>query len=477
MTVELIGAIAFVFGLIGLFVEPSFIVYVFFASTLLGAAGALIIGGAGGTNIQPAHLLLGFLTIKLLADRDIRNGALRAMSVGRPAFWLLITMCYGTITAYVMPRLFLGETLAFAVRGQGGENYAAPLAPAMSNITQSIYFIGDFVCFLLLCGFGSSNAGRRSLGRAALGCAVLNLVFVVLDLATYATNTTELLSFIRNSTYSMISDTELAGFKRIVGSFVEASSFGYWTLGYFAFTTSLWLNGIATRFTLSLSVLSFVALLFSTSTTAYVGLVAFLMIQFVTVSIRLLFQPVRPQMIIFIIAMPIIFGIVVLLICLNDASYAYVGDLLDTFLLNKMSTSSGVERSSWNSQAIRNFMDTFGFGAGNGSVRASSFPIAVIASLGIVGSVIYALFLLSIWFRQDRLADPAGAATQSAARSACLAWLIAATASGSFVDLGLPFFAFAAIACAEPQLVQMRTPKGSISRSFEGISSIRNVGI
>jgi hypothetical protein len=313
------------------------------------------------------------------------------------------------------------------------------------------------------------------MGRAALVCAMLNLVFVVLDLLTYATNTTELLSFIRNSTYSMISETEMAGFKRIVGSFVEASSFSYWTLGYFAFTTSLWLNGTATRLTLSLSVLSFVALLFSTSTTAYAGLAAFLLVQFVATGIKMLFRPIRRQMIIFIVALPMLFSIVVLMICLNEASYAYVGDLLDTFIFKKMSTASGVERSNWNSQAIRNFVDTFGLGAGNGSVRASSFPIAVIASLGVIGAVTYALFLVSIWFKKDIKAAPSVVATQVAARSACLAWLIAATASGGFIDLGLPFYAFAALACAEPQVAQMRAVNKK--RSSLGFSTIRNADI
>lgn len=446
MTVEPIGVIALLVGMIGLFVERSFIVYAFFASTLLGAAAALILESLGGTTIQPAHLLLGFLTMKLLGSRDIRAGALRAVAVGSPGFWLLVTVGYATITAYLLPRFFSGQTLAFAVRAQG-ENYAAPLAPTTSNLTQSVYFIGNCICFLVLSGFGSSEAGRKCLGRAAFMCVILNLGFAALDLVTYATNTGELLSFIRNSTYSMMSDTEMAGFKRIVGSFVEASSFGYWTLGYFAFATSLWLSGIAVRLTLVLSVLSFFALLFSTSTTAYVGLSGYLFVEYVMIAVHFLFWRVQPQMLIFLICAPIILAVVVIAICLNDASYAYVANLLDTMVLNKMSTGSGVERSNWNNQAIQNFLDTFGFGAGNGSVRASSFPVAVVASLGVLGTATYALFLLTIWFRRKEPAPRAISAMQTAARSACLAWLIAATTSAGFIDLGLPFFAFAAFGC------------------------------
>jgi hypothetical protein len=472
MTVELIGVITFIFGLIGLFLEPTFIVYIFFASTLLGSAGAIILTAVGGTNIQPAHLLLAFLTLRLMSSRDIRDGALRAIAIGRPGFWLLVTVVYSAISAYLMPRLFAGQTMAFAVRAQEGANYAVPLAPTTSNLTQSIYFIGNFICFFVLCGFGSSYSGRKSLAGAALACVILNLVFVVLDLATYATNTTEILSFIRNSTYTMLADTELVGFKRIVGSFVEASTFSYWTLGYFAFTISLWLNGIATRLTLPLSLLSFVALLLSTSTTAYVGLAVFLFVQYLLTGMKFLSRPVGREINIFIITVPFILSVVVVLICLNDSSAAYVSNLLDTMVLNKLSSYSGIERSSWNSQAIRNFVETFGFGAGNGSVRASSFPIAVISSLGIFGALTYGLFLVTIWVGQVRPADAALVATLRAARSACFAWLIAATASSGFIDLGLPFFAFAAIACADPQGSQMRSPKKIANQAFDGLPAM-----
>ena len=86
MTVEVIGAIALGFGLIGLFLQPAAIVYIFLASTLLGSAGALILTAVGGTTIQPAHLLLGFLTLKLMTVRDIRNGALERSPLGARAF-------------------------------------------------------------------------------------------------------------------------------------------------------------------------------------------------------------------------------------------------------------------------------------------------------------------------------------------------------------------------------------------------------
>ena len=62
----------------------------------------------------------------------------------------------------------------------------------------------------------------------------------------------------------------------------------------------------------------------------------------------------------------------------------------------------------------------------------------------------YASFLITIWTRRAKIAPPDVLATQRAARAACVAWLIAASVSGGFIDLGLPFFAFAALACVRP---------------------------
>src|SRR5882757_298787 len=116
MTVEVIGLIAMVVGLISLFLSPAFITYMFLAFTLLGAAAASVLESLGGTNISPGHLLLGFLCIKLLGSREISHDAAEGLGIGRPGFWLLLTLIYGMISAFVMPRLFYGQTEVFLVR-------------------------------------------------------------------------------------------------------------------------------------------------------------------------------------------------------------------------------------------------------------------------------------------------------------------------------------------------------------------------
>jgi hypothetical protein len=449
MTIEPIGFVALLIAVFGIFLETPFIVYAFLLATLLGSAAAFILDSLGGTNISPAHLLLGVLAVKLLSDRSTAKYTFEGLSPFRPGFWLLLTTLYSVLSAYFMPILFAGQTLVFAVRNVSP--YSMPLVPDTANLTQSIYLVGNFVCFIVVYGYAREPFGRRALGRAALACVIFNLIFSALDLVTYATGTSELLAFIRNASYSLHNDSEVSGFKRIVGSFVEASSFGAATLGYFAFSLKLWLLGIRPRLTLPLSLLSLGSLIFSTSTTAYVGLAVFLLISYLEIFVWAIRRTLTPQMVFFVIGAPIACLIVVGIVALNDTYSAQIQSLLDSMVFNKLSTDSGVERSSWNRQALQNFVDTYGFGAGNGSLRASSFPIAVLASFGIVGTSLFGLFFIGLFFGRTKSSkcDPLDEANQMAAGSLCVAWLIAATVSGALTDLGLPFFAFAALACSD----------------------------
>ncbi|MDH6263529.1 hypothetical protein [Bradyrhizobium sp. BR13661] len=449
MTVEIIGLLSLIVGVASLFCPPSFIVYVFFASTLLGSAAAFVLDSLGGSSLSPAQLLLGFTCLKLLSVQSIRKKSLLGIRIGLPGFWLLLLAIFAGLSAFFFPRLFAGQTYVFPIRFSKDAG-SILLYPAASNLTQTVYLGADFVCFFLFYGFGSDPIRQQQLRSAALMCVILNLVFAVLDLATYATGTTELLAFIRNASYRILNDDQVAGFKRIIGSFNEASVFGFVTLGFFAYTSKLWLLGVRRKLSLTLSLLSLLALVFSTSTTAYVGFAAFFAFAYVETMIRTLRSSATIEATIFLIAVPLIVPIVGVALALNADTSAYIQSIGDQIIFNKLSSDSGIERSSWNAQAWQVFMDTSYLGAGNGSVRASSFPVAVLANLGVIGVILFGLFFSGIFStgKSRRFCDEAG---RQAAQSACIAWLISETVSGASTDLGLMFFAFAAMVCSSAE--------------------------
>jgi hypothetical protein len=473
MSIELIGFITLFVGLVGFFQRPAFLVYSFFCATLLGSAAAFILTSLGSTNISPAHLLLGFLSIRLLSDRTILKNSFDGLATASPGFWLLVTVAYSALTAYFLPRLFVGQTFIYPVRVVGANTYTELLAPSTANLTQSVYLIGDFICFFVLSGYARQPGSLRTLTNAVFATTILNFAFALLDLATYATGTTDILSFIRNANYALLADAEVVGFKRIVGSFIEASSFGGATLMYFAYTMKLWMLGVRPRFTAALSALGLVALLFSTSTTAYVGLTLFLCVCLAEAAVCSIFSRATKQMKRLIVWAPIALVLLGLAVALNDTAARFAMNTMDTIVFNKMSTVSGYERSAWNAQALQVFFDNFGFGAGNGSLRASTFPLAVLASLGIVGFVLFGLFFVGVFRTAPQ--DPSWGIIEltgrRAARAACLACLISATISGALTDLGLPFFTFAAIACARPRAAFIRQASdgggGARNRDFK----------
>ena len=448
MTVEPIGIIILLIGMFGLYKPPAFLIYAFLTSTLLGAAAAFNISELGGVSIQPAHVVFGFLVLKLLSSPEIRQKTLEAAQLGRPGFWLVITVILSAVMAYFMPRLFQGETFVFPVRAQAFG--MSPLEPSTSNITQSIYFIADASCFLILSGFGATRGGIKTLLHATLFVATMNLVFAALDWITYLTHTAEILSVIRNASYTLRVDDEVVGIKRTVGSFVEASSFGSVTLGYFAFTLRMWFMGVYPRFTATLTLLALGATLLATSTTAYFGLAVLLSILYVELLLQLVSRPVSIPVRLFVFGAPFLVAILALSIALSDSYSEKVRDLLDVFFFNKMASDSGVERSSWNRAALQSFFDTYGFGFGNGSGRASSFVVAVLANLGLLGSVLLFVFFIGVFFSRSKAIRPNSLedATRKGAKSMCLAWIIGGTVSAPMIDLGLSFYAFAALACA-----------------------------
>lgn len=446
MTFEPIGILTFIVGIAGLFLSPAFIVCAFFTSTLLGAAAAFNVNGAG-ISIPPAHVMLIFLFIRLFFPREIHQKIVQSIAFGRPGFWLVITVLTSVVTAYFMPRLFQGEVFVFPVRAQAVG--LTPLEPATSNFTQSAYFIADAACFVILSGYAATRGGIRVLITAGLIAACVNLAFAGLDLLTYFTGTAELLSPIRNANYSMLVETDMGGFKRIVGSFTEASSFGGLTIGYFAFTSRLWLLGCSRRFTGFLALLSLIAILFATSSTGYVGLLGYLAVAYAEVLLRVISRPSTKQMQLFVLIGPPLVLVVGLAIALSDSLSSSAHDLFDMFLFEKLSSQSGVERSSWNANALQNFIDTFGLGVGNGSGRASSFVIAALSGLGIFGMVPFTIFFFKILYGQSTAPQSSfEVAGPVAAKSMCLAWVIGATVSDPLIDLGLSFYAFAAVAGA-----------------------------
>jgi hypothetical protein len=236
---------------------------------------------------------------------------------------------------------------------------------------------------------------------------------------------------------------EILGLKRIVGSFTEASAFAYASLGLFAFTGKLWLRGIYPGLNGLIALFTLIALLASTSTTAYAGVGVLLAWEYLGCLKTIQNGRGTSSSVIFALLGPLLALVAIVMLALDQPSWLFAQDLLNKTLLDKLSSSSGMERSSWNTQAIANFVATSGFGVGVGSTRASSLLFAILGTLGVFGSITYGIFIVAVFVRRDADQDWFSDSLRAAAQSACLASLIAGCIAASFVDIGLPFFLFA----------------------------------
>jgi hypothetical protein len=424
-------------------------IYLFIISTLFGAAAAIVLTSFGSANLPPAHLMLGAIVIKFALDKKWISLALDSLVFPREGFWLLFTVIYGTASAYLMPRLFQGATDVFAISriDPSTSTVLFALGPVSGNVTQAIYLIGDFICFLIFYSFARDPRMVVVLCHAAIACAVANLAFAVIDLVTYWTGTADLLEFLRNASYRMLDDVEVMGLKRVVGSFSEASAYAFATLGLFAFTGKLWLRGIYSWLTGPVAGLSLIALLWSTSSTAYGGLFLLMAVEYTACVAQLVTGRSSRIAAAFVVLAPLALAAMVVIMMLQEDMWLFVQELANSSIFDKLASSSGMERGTWNRQALVNFFDTFGLGVGVGSTRASSLLLATLGSTGIVGSFTYGAFFLRLMLnRSSGDTDWFVSSTRAAAKSASLSYLIAGSLSGSFLDVGLPFFIFAGIA-------------------------------
>ncbi len=423
-------------------------------ATSFQSAAAVSVPALGGANIQPGHFILPvFLAAVFLRGQGFAY-SLNAMALGsRPGFWYVAAGVWAVMTALIMPRLFAGAVEVFPVDNDNSSvaYQRRALFPTSNNITQSVYFIGHIMAYCAVVGFARRADTMIRGAVAVLVLAAVTVFFAYLDVLLYYAGLGHLLDFLRTSSYTLLTNATLGGLKRVVGTFTEASAYAAFAIGLFAFTLRLWRYGVWPRETGLLALALFVSLILSTSTTAYASLAIFL----VAIYARDLAgmeraagrQNVRA---VFLSFVPFGAFAIAVVIALRPELLDPVAAIFDDTITNKLASDSGKERGSWNMSGLQNVVETYGLGVGLGSVRVSSLLVAFPASIGLIGSVLFAMFLARLFFPKfatwpEARRDPIYAIS-AAARSACFAMFIAATLSAGVANMPLIFFLYAGLA-------------------------------
>lgn len=435
----------------GLLASVSGALYLQMVFCLFGATAAIALPALGGATITPEVMFLPFLLARALGERGL-GGCLRQVSFPDAGFWLLLLAVWGATSAYVLPRMFAGQVQVLAIDRDAMHPgvYLRPLHPMSGHLTQSGYALGAVCAFVAMRALLLRKGRLDDFRDAVLLLAGLNCLAGLVNLAEFYLGLPSVLEYVRTGGYAIFENYEIAGLMRLSGTFAEASGFAGFTLPLLAFSATLWLNKVKAGYSGALALTLLILLLISTSGTAYAGLTIYLSCLAVAFVWRGLVHGKIPRMGALIYGGTLGLMAISSVILYDPGVVTRVAEFFEVTVVNKLQSSSGIERSSWNEQAWSNFLDTYGAGVGLGSARASTFPLVLLSNVGAFGTLLFLIFLSRVFLRIAPNRALPTAAVPRAARQAVLAALISASVSAGVFDLGVAFYAFAAAATVTP---------------------------
>lgn len=454
MQVSPIGFVVFVVLLAVVYAARGSMVSGLLAALGFATTAVVTLTSLGGSSPLIYVLFAGLLVATTPLRRTFWNDFNWVSAKIRVSWVVYGLLAYVVIGSWLFPRLFAGQVSVFVASREKNGVFEVPLLPVSGNITQTAYFVIGGLIFVAVCVLLVRRARFEDVSRGFIMLAIVHATGGLIDFAAKMVGLGDVLTPLRTASYEMLTHAEQAGFARIVGLCSEASTFGSIALACLAFTYTYWREtGSRPVFVLS-AVLLFLTVA-STSSTAYAGLAVLCIPVAFSIGRSFLAGRTRVSDLLIVALFLVVATAMMAIVIYSHNVSASFGHLIDQTIVNKSDSASGKERAYWNYKSLEAFVDTYGLGVGMGSSRASSWPIAVVSQLGVVGAVILAGLLGLLLTGLGKLAphvDPRTRAIVSSARACSLAALLTASISGGSADPGIIFFvALAVVATARAQ--------------------------
>ncbi len=436
--------------------DPDKGVTVVLATLPFGMFAALSVGGLA--ILMP--YLLATLTFTVFFLRRA-SGQIRAISVQRPGFYLLLYAVYGVFSAVVLVRFFAGDFLVFPLTfdrlGTKVSIFISstmkPLAPVNSNISQTAYLVMS-VLFFITAADVFRRRGPAILEKGLVWAAGLNIVLGALDMA----GTDGILALIRTADYALGNELRIFGFPRVIGGFSEAAAFGAFSAALAGYFGASYLIGRRTSHG-ALAVGNVLCAMMAFSSTGYgaLGVVVLLILLHARHFLgHGLSRAFGHWLIIMLAGALIALSIAVIATPFLDTA----GDVVNRLFLQKAASTSGLERSAWARSGLNAFVQTWGLGAGVGSLRGNGMTSVLLGSVGLPGTVLFLCFLWSALGPVGRIGDPNGTRLFYSGRVGALTYLSALMVSGTTPDPSLILVSLAAVAARARQYPGLATGVG-----------------
>lgn len=378
-------------------------IVVFFIAIPFGMMAAFNLPSVGNTSMMAYDMVLLTVGMMLLFKVGVHDDVGRLLGAGWAGRPLLLFFLYALIATMFFPRIFQGATDVFSIGRVAGQIgiVTRPLAPGGGNLSQLVRMFLAILAFAVPAVVMIRRGDTQLAYRAVLVMSLTHAALGLLDLLTQASGTSWIMAPIRTANYALTLGQQMSGLDRMIGGFPEASSFSYLSLGLLGFWLGYWFhNQSNSRVPMLMTLLFAFLVLRGTSSSAYVG-TALLAALFIVLRLRdvgrsgtgTLDKSVAAALTALVAVTPVL---LVGLFMMYSMVPGFT-DFIDRSLLNKLSSDSGVERMSWNRQALQNFSDTLFLGAGLGSVRASNWVAAVLGTTGLIGMGLMLMFLWQLF--------------------------------------------------------------------------------
>lgn len=354
-------------------------------------------GDGGGVNVVPQVICAAVLVARIFTHKGNLVRALAVAADPRRIGLFTAFVLYALLSAVALPRIFEGQIEVIPLTG----NVLGPslLAPGAGNVTQVGYLLMSFATAVAFATGGSNPAFRMHFLYATLAGGMALIATGVIDLATYVVGLGSLLEPWRTVSYSLLTDNEVLGAKRVVGLMTEASAFGASCVvaaGTLTFLRPCY-GPRARRLVVPLTIGGLVAMgIASTSSSAYIGFTVFGAAFAANWLVRLLSRRALARA-----DLKVEFGIVAgaafALLCvllLAPAVFEPVVDMLNVLIFNKSSTDSYYVRTMWTTTGWNAFLSTGLLGVGYGGLRTSNWLVALAGNVGLFGTVLMFGFIL-----------------------------------------------------------------------------------
>ena len=432
-----LGYILVPIGLAGLLTSSRWLYRLFVFWTLFSATAVLNVGVGGNESALQVWMFFGALWILRLGLERARlfdfsiDNRLKSTS-----YWVIAFLGVATISL-AMP-VFINGSLQIASPFLG-DSEQTPLFLSGHNITQLLYLIFGGIIAICVAHVNLSDQSREETERIILYSGIFIACWGIFQ---FICNITGLSypSFLLNNSGSASAtgfmETLDNGVSRVSSATVEPSVLSQALVTILPLTLPAWRKRgsvFSRRRDRLVAILFVVVLVLSTSATAYIGLVI-LALTYMVYSVRT-GSTSRGKAI---LAFAMIAILAAAFAAVAFISVPFVSQLVNSMLLSKATSGSGIERAMTISLAFGYFKQYPILGIGWGSATSHDLIVKLLSNVGIVGTVVFfcAIFFIvrSNWQRISSRNSPL-----ELSREVWLMSLVSFVLTSIVIEFPLPF--------------------------------------